>query len=123
MSARKARIRTAVLVATAAVTVAGCRTVSAPATKPAPPEQPAAAGRVIRADRTDRFVIVRCGRYPDAGSEWTVEREGRPAGFIRFTGERRGGYAAAEIVSGEPTAGDRVTAPKTNTVQERESNI
>lgn len=109
--------------AAAVVTGAGCRTASAPAAMPAPPEQPAAAGRVIRADHTDRFVIVRCGRYPDAGSEWTVERDGRTDGFIRFTGERRDGYAAAEIVSGEPAAGDRVTAPKTDTVQERESNI
>jgi hypothetical protein len=123
MSARKARIRTVALLSTAAVAAAGCRTVSAPAARPAPPGQPAAAGRVIRADRTDRFVIVHCGWYPDAGSVWSVERDRRPVGVVRFTGERRGGYAAAEIVSGEPAAGDRVTAPKMDTVQERESNI
>jgi hypothetical protein len=118
-----ARIRTAALVAAAVAMGVGCRSASAPIATPELPELPATAGRVIRVDRTDRFVMVRCGWYPPAGSLWIAERDGRPTGRLRFTGEYRGGYAAAEIVDGEPAAGDRVTAPRTDTVQERTSNI
>ncbi len=91
---------------------AGCQSAGAAAPAAGAQGSPAAripwGGRILRVDREGGCVIVRCGVFPPPQAEGLVMRADRETGRIRFTGERRGMYAAALIVSGEPAAGDRV---------------
>ena len=92
----------------------GCAAVPVPAPTPdatAVNSGRAWGGRVVRVDAQERFVIVRCGVFPPPRAEGWVKRGDRETGRIRFTGERRGWYAAAWIESGDPAAGDRVVDP------------
>ncbi|MBP7275237.1 MAG: endonuclease III domain-containing protein [Kiritimatiellae bacterium] len=108
-------VRAAVALLALALAASGCAAVSA---SPAPEEADSAraagrtwGGRVVRVDLPERFVIVRCGVFPPPRTEGLTKRGDRETGRIRFTGERRGWYAAALIESGEPAAGDRVVEP------------
>jgi hypothetical protein len=80
---------------------------SAPAPPP-PAEALAFKGEVVRANLADGYVIVKCAFLPSAGGTYTVFRGFHRVASIRFTGNARRPFAAADIVDGTPRAGDRV---------------
>lgn len=108
--------RAAGLAVLAAVCGAGCAG-RGPAREPLvppppPPLSPESAGEgvwpvvYVRADQG--HLVVRGERLPNPGEEATVLRGDFPVGVVRFTDQRQGHHAAADIVEGAPQPGDRV---------------
>ena len=65
-------------------------------------------GEIVRVNRADGYVVVRCRRLPNEGEEAKVVRRQWNQGLVRFSGPTKQPYAAADIVRGQPEAGDEV---------------
>lgn len=99
---------------------AGCQNlplepVPAPAPPPAAPlrtHQPLDAdlGWVQSVNERLRFVVLdySLNRLPAAGDRLDLIRDGVVVGELKVTGPSRGGTTAADIVEGDPKAGDQV---------------
>lgn len=66
------------------------------------------AARVIRVNPRHRYVILECVVLPQAGEKAKVYRGEREVAELRIARQQRGAFAAAEIVEGNPEAGDAV---------------
>jgi len=99
----------------------GCANFRKP--KPAPPAPPAAkhsgpapvqfvtiTGKVTLVNKQYAFVVVDFGaqRPPVTGTTLTVRRANQVVGHVRVTEPVRGRFVTADIVDGEPRAGDEV---------------
>jgi len=98
---------------------AGCRT-----SAPAPDGGPSAAnecatvmraarftplrGEIVRADLELGYVLVDCGAPATEGAIGEVRRGQETVGRVRAAAQRRGRIVAADILDGQPRAGDGV---------------
>ena len=65
-------------------------------------------GKVIRVNADLGYVVVECAVLPNAEEEAKVVRGGNEVGRVRFSGPVAFPYATADVVSGQPMAGDRI---------------
>jgi len=111
------------ILALAALLLVGCAKFRArPA--PPPPKPPAIVpvitpaetepAKIAQVNATHRFVIVDFGRAtpPAAGSRLTVVRHHQPVAVLQLTESRRGRFAAADLLEGDPKVGDEVLFPR-----------
>ena len=67
-------------------------------------------GRVVRVRMDDGWVVLECPVAPPPGAVVSLVRDGRPVGRARATARRAAGYVIAEILDGQPVAGDSIGA-------------
>jgi hypothetical protein len=69
-----------------------------------------AAGEIVYADPTAGFVLIRplTGLTIPTGTKLESRREARTTGELIITPERKGSFAAADVTSGSPQAGDSI---------------
>ena len=69
-----------------------------------------AAGEIVYADPTAGFVLIRplTGLTIPTGTKLESRREARTTGELIITPERKGSFAAADVTSGSPQAGDAI---------------
>jgi|GEM_PF-517736 len=83
-----------------------------PVIRPAEPEP----GRITQVNTKYRFVVVDFGRHmpPAPGSRLTACRHDQPVAVLRLTESGRGRFAVADVLEGDPRAGDEVLLLKGN---------
>jgi len=102
-----------------ALAAVGCQNLPLePVPPPAPPAPPPRTHQPLDADLgwvqtvNDRlrFAVLdySLNRLPSAGDRLAVIRDGTVVGELKVTGPSRGGTTVADIVEGEPRAGDQV---------------
>lgn len=69
-----------------------------------------AAGEIVYADPTAGFVLIRplTGLTIPTGTKLESRRDARTTGELIITPERKGSFAAADVTSGSPQAGDSI---------------
>ncbi len=80
----------------------GCRT-TAPGRAP---ERGPALAYVVRVNAEQGFAVLDCLASPRVGEDLTVWRGERRVALVRASARRRGSFVAADIIAGEPQAGD-----------------
>jgi hypothetical protein len=84
----------------------------APATavRTAPSPATSASARINFTNLENRFVVVEftSGTMPAIGTRLKLYRSGKPVGTVQITEPTRGRFATADILDGEPRAGDEV---------------
>lgn len=81
----------------------GCRTEKQPG--PAPHLVPQH-GKVVRINPVERYVILECTVLPIEGEVITLYRDKRISGKVRAGRQTSGRLMSADIIEGEPMAGD-----------------
>ncbi len=73
-------------------------------------------GRIIQVNTTHRFVVVDFGRNaaPAPGSRLSACRHNQPVAVLRLTESKRGRFTVADVLEGDPRAGDEVLPLKGN---------
>ncbi|MBW7908136.1 MAG: hypothetical protein H3C50_04345 [Kiritimatiellae bacterium] len=84
--------------------LAGCATTKAPVLFSAAPRL---TGEIVRVNDRARYVVAECSVLPSPGEEATVMRGDQFVGRIRFSSQMRPPFAVADLLEGEPLAGDR----------------
>lgn len=77
-----------------------------PVITPAGPEP----GRIMQVNAKYRFVVVDFGRNtpPAPNSRLSARRHEQPVAVLRLTESSRGRFAVADVLEGDPRAGDEV---------------
>ena len=98
--------------AIAALCAAGCRTQKkSPAPPPPQPQMVEVSftlGRIVRINSEHGYVVMQCVSLPSLGEAATVWREDQAVGRLLVNGPLRPPFAVADILQGEPMAGDHV---------------
>jgi hypothetical protein len=102
--------RIGVMTAVAILLAGGCRT--APPQARVPPVEPPPVlltiGHVLHVNAPRGYVVVQCGSLPSLGEEAKVFRGEQAVARLRISGPSQPPFVTADVLDGEPQAGDTV---------------
>ena len=84
----------------------GCASTSPSYNKTFTPHVDPVHGRVVRINRSDRYVILTCTVLPFEGEQITLYRDKRPVARVRATRNRDRHFMVADLLEGAPLPGD-----------------